>query len=82
MRVALIADTHACGLWMTPKRLRYMVEQVQAQSPDLILLLGDYMATHKWVRERIPAADWAGVFGALSAPLCVHAIMRKITIAG
>lgn len=75
LRVALIADVHACEPWMGVDRVNGIVADTNALEPDLILLLGDYMAHHRFVRRVIPAADWAGALALLKAPLGVHAIL-------
>jgi uncharacterized protein len=75
LRVALIADIHACEPWMGLERVSGIVADTNALEPDLVLLLGDYMAHHRFVRRAIPAAEWAGALAGLRAPLGVHAIL-------
>lgn len=75
MKVAIIADPHMCAPYMTAARLRGVVDRVNDMTPDLTLLLGDYVATHKFVRDVVPPADWAAEFARLNAPLGVHAVM-------
>ena len=75
LRVALFADVHACEPWMDVERIEEIVADTNKLKPDLVLLLGDYMAQHRFVRRPVPAAEWAGVLARLSAPLGVHAIL-------
>jgi predicted MPP superfamily phosphohydrolase len=75
LRIALVADIHACDPWMALARVERIVADTNALAPDLTLLLGDYMAHHRFVRRQIPAAEWAGALGHLRAPLGVHAIL-------
>jgi predicted MPP superfamily phosphohydrolase len=75
LRIALVADIHACEPWMDLERVERIVADTNALAPDLILLLGDYMAHHRFVRRPIPTADWARVLGGLKAPLGVHAVL-------
>ena len=75
LRIAVIADIHACEPWMDLDRIGQIVADTNALAPDLILLLGDYMAHHRFVRRPIPAPDWAKVLAGLKAPLGVHAIL-------
>lgn len=75
LRIALVADIHACEPWMGLPRVEGIVADTNALEPDLILLLGDYMAHHRFVRRAIPSADWARVLSGLKAPLGVHAIL-------
>lgn len=75
LKVAALADIHACRPWMSPERIRYIVETTNALKPDIIVLLGDYSASHPWVSERVHAKDWSQALTGLSAPLGTHAIM-------
>ncbi|MCV0424481.1 MAG: metallophosphoesterase [Roseibium sp.] len=75
LKVALIADPHVCDPWMKLDRVRFIVERTNALKPDIILMLGDYVASHKWQYEPIPHQAWADLFGDLSAPLGTHAIL-------
>ncbi len=75
LRIAAIADPHAGGPNMTIEHIRRTVDQTNALAPDLIVLLGDYIATHRFVTERVPYAAWAAEYARLAAPLGVHAIL-------
>src|SRR6185295_2351099 len=75
LRIAVIADLHACDPWMSLERIEGIVERTNALNPDLIVMLGDYVAGHRRVTRTIPASEWAGVLGGLRAPLGVHAIL-------
>ena len=75
LRIAAIADLHACDPWMSLERIAGIVERTNALNADLIVLLGDYVAGHRHVMRTIPAAEWAPVLGGLKAPLGVHAVL-------
>ncbi|WP_428648458.1 metallophosphoesterase [Roseibium sp.] len=75
LTAALIADPHICDPWMGLERVRSIVAQTNALKPDIVLLLGDYVASHKWQYDPIPPQAWADLFGGLSAPLGTHAIL-------
>ncbi len=75
VRLAAIADLHAGGPNMTVEHIRRTVDRTNALKPDIVVLLGDYIATHHFVTERVPHAVWAGEFGRLEAPLGVWAIL-------
>jgi len=75
LTAALIADPHICDPWMGLQRVRSIVSQTNVLKPDIVLMLGDYVADHKWQYDPIPPQAWADVFGELSAPLGVHAIL-------
>ena len=75
LKIAAIADLHACDPWMSLERIAGIVERTNALNADLIVLLGDYVAGHRHVTRTSPAAEWAPVLGGLKAPLGVHAVL-------
>ena len=75
LTAALIADPHICEPWMGLERVRSIVAQTNALKPDIILMLGDYVAGHRWQYDPIPPQAWADIFGGFSAPLGTHAIL-------
>lgn len=75
LRIAVIADLHAGGPNMGLEHIRRAIDTTNALAADLIVLLGDYIATHPFVTERVPNAAWAGEFARLNAPLGVYAIL-------
>ena len=75
LKIAAVADLHACDPWMSLDRIDAIVQQTNRLGADLIVLLGDYVAGHRHVTRFIPAAEWAAVLGRLKAPLGVHAIL-------
>ena len=75
LKVALIADVHACNPWMTIERVEEIVEQTNALKPDLILLLGDYSSGMRMVTDYVHSSIWAPALAKLSAPLGRYAIL-------
>jgi uncharacterized protein len=75
LKIAVIADLHACDPWMSLQHIRAIVESTNALDADIIVLLGDYVAGHRHVTRIIPAGEWAPVLAGLKAPLGVHAIL-------
>jgi uncharacterized protein len=75
LTVAAIADLHAGGPNMTVAHIRRVVDATNALRPDLVVLLGDYVADHRFVTEHVPPDLWAGEFARLAAPLGVWAIL-------
>lgn len=75
LKIAAIADLHACDPWMSLDRIQSIVERTNQLQPDVIVLLGDYVAGHRQVTRYIPASEWAPVLGGLKAPLGVHAVL-------
>lgn len=75
LRVAVIADIHACEPWMAAERVRSIADAANALNPDLILLLGDYNAGHKLVTAPVMPGAWAEALSILQAPLGVYSIL-------
>jgi predicted MPP superfamily phosphohydrolase len=75
LTIAAVADVHACRPWMDPERIASIVDTTNALGADLVVLLGDYVAGHRFVTEPVHSNEWAREFGRLKAPLGVHAIL-------
>jgi len=75
LKIAVIADVHACDPWMSLQRIQTIVEHTNALGADITVLLGDYVAGHRNVTRFIPADEWASVLSGLRAPLGVHAVL-------
>ena len=77
VRLAVIADLHANDPWMSLARIRSIVDKTNELGADAILLLGDYVASHRINRLSgfIAPEDWAGALARLEAPLGVHAVL-------
>jgi predicted MPP superfamily phosphohydrolase len=75
LKIAVLADIHACHPWMPPERVRSIVAATNNLGADLIVLLGDYDAGHRFVTERVHPVEWSKELAALRAPLGVHAIL-------
>ncbi|MEO7674438.1 MAG: metallophosphoesterase, partial [Pyrinomonadaceae bacterium] len=87
-RVVAISDIHAGSNYATEERLRYMVEEANAQNADIIVLLGDYVSEAKWDKEwrskpvgtdrtelRMPVATIVEILRGLKAKNGVFAII-------
>src|SRR5436190_1884567 len=75
LTIAALADIHACEPWMGAEHIRSIVARTNALGADIIVLLGDYVAGHRWVLGPVDSADWAEALADLRAPLGVHAIL-------
>ena len=77
LNVAVIADLHIIEPWMGLARVHAIVDTTNGLRPDLILLLGDYMAgTHiSRFGTMVEPAAWARELARLKAPLGVHAVL-------
>ena len=77
LRVALIADVHACNPWMGLDRIGEIVARTNALAPDLVLLLGDYSAgiSSRFVTSYVHSSEWAPELAGLRAPLGRYAVL-------
>lgn len=75
LRIAVLADIHACRPWMPPERIRSICERTNALSPDITLLLGDYCTGQKGISGAVSVEEWSEAMSGLSAPLGVHAVL-------
>ncbi len=75
LTISVIADIHAGGPNMGIARVREVVDTAQALQSDLIVVLGDYFATHRFITEHVPHAAWAAELARLKARYGVYAIL-------
>jgi predicted MPP superfamily phosphohydrolase len=76
IRIAAIADLHACDPWMPLSRIEEIVDVTNGLEPDLVVLLGDFMAGMQRFRfDAVPSPEWGRVLGGLKAPLGVRAVL-------
>ena len=75
LRIGVVADLHACEPWMSPERIHTIAASVNALTPDLIVLLGDYNAGHRFVTSPVWPEAWADALAGLRAPLGVYSIL-------
>ena len=76
LRVAVVADIHACDPWMPLSRVEEIVSLTNSLEPDVTLLLGDYVASLRRFRTAVvPPHEWGRALADLSAPLGVHGVI-------
>src|SRR5262245_59382678 len=75
LSINVIADLHAGGPNMTTRHVEHVVDIANLAPADLVLLLGDYFATHRYVTERVPHAVWAAALARLKSRLGTWAIL-------
>ena len=74
-RVAVLADLHVGSPYNGLDKLRQIVELVNAASPDLVLLAGDFVIHGVLGGDFVEPADFAAVLGQLRAPGGVYAVL-------
>jgi predicted MPP superfamily phosphohydrolase len=75
LTVGVIADVHAGGPLMPAERIRAIAERTNELKPDIVVLLGDFAASHKFRTRAVAPEEWAEALSVLKAPLGVHAIL-------
>jgi predicted MPP superfamily phosphohydrolase len=75
LRIAALSDIHASEPYMSAERIRDIAARTNALEPDLIVLLGDYVAGSRIVSRYVPAGEWAPALSGLRAPLGVFAVL-------
>ena len=75
LRIALVADLHAGVPTMGPERVARIVSKTNGLEPDLILLMGDYRATHPYQSRKVLIDETAPILAGLRAPLGVYAVL-------
>ena len=76
LRIALIGDVHTDNRFIDEAKLRRIVELTNAEQPDLIVLLGDYIqGGRRENAHRVEPEVTANVLKELRAPLGVFAIL-------
>jgi hypothetical protein len=74
LSISVIADLHAGGPNMLMSHIDRIVDTANLLESDIVLLLGDFFATHRFVTEHIPHPVWAGALARLKARLGTWAI--------
>ena len=75
LTITVITDLHAGGPNMRVEKIRQIVDTANELRSDIVVLLGDYFATHHFVDEPVPHAVWAAELKRLRAPLGTWAIL-------
>src|SRR5262249_46829249 len=74
LSINVIADLHAGGPNMTERHIEHVVDVANLEPADLVLLLGDYFATHRFVTEHVPHPIWAAALARLKSRLGTWAV--------
>jgi predicted MPP superfamily phosphohydrolase len=75
LKIAVIADIHACEPWMPVSRIQTICDIANGLDPDLTVILGDFNGGHNYVTAPVFPHQWAEALSTLKAPLGVHAIL-------
>jgi uncharacterized protein len=75
LRIAVISDIHADDWFVTNKKLRSIVERINQLEPEIIVILGDYMAGDGLVTRRVEPEVFGALLKDLRAPLGVYSVL-------
>jgi predicted MPP superfamily phosphohydrolase len=75
LTIAAIADVHAGEPYMSLLRIEEIVAATNSLQPDVVVLLGDYAAGHRFVTRPVALRDFAARMRDLRAPLGIYAIL-------
>lgn len=80
LRIGIISDTHVAAPHTDVARVERLVARMNAERPDVVVLLGDYAGGHEPAAararpERSEILRGVEAFGGLSAPLGAHGVL-------
>jgi uncharacterized protein len=75
LSITAIADLHAGGPDMLLPHVRRIVDTANGLNSDIVVLLGDFIATYRFAYTRVPDPAWAAELARLDAPLGKWAIL-------
>ncbi len=75
LKIAVIADIHACEPYMSAARVKRICDVANALRPDVTVILGDFNAGHNFVTGPVLPEQWGEAISGLKAPLGVYAIL-------
>jgi uncharacterized protein len=75
LSITVIADLHAGGPDMLLPHVRRVVDTANALKSDIVVMLGDFIATYRFTNARVPDPAWAAELARLEAPLGKWAIL-------
>lgn len=75
LRIAVLSDLHVGSPHVDLEHLQFIVDSVNAQDPDMVLMLGDYMADGYY--QPVQPATFAPILGRLTARYGVFAILGE-----
>jgi predicted MPP superfamily phosphohydrolase len=75
LRLAVLSDLHIGGPYMSLDRVAELITATNALKPDLVLLLGDFVASRPRRASDPPMQAWAAQLAGLQATAGVYAIL-------
>ena len=75
LRIAVISDIHAGGWFIDDQKLRLIVARTNQLQPELVVILGDYMAGNGSTSQRVAPEVFASVLKDLRPSLGVYSVL-------
>jgi len=75
LRIAVLSDLHVDNRFITEKKLRTIVARTNQLQPDLIVILGDYIAGAGRTTERVEPEVFGPILKDFHAPLGVYSVL-------
>ena len=75
LKLAVLADIHAGEPYMPVSRVEEIVATTNALGADVIVILGDFVAGHRFMTRQVGMAEIAPALARLKAPLGVFSIL-------
>jgi predicted MPP superfamily phosphohydrolase len=75
LTIAVVADLHVGSPHVSVARVERIVSRVNDLAPDMVCLLGDYLALDMWLGRRIAPSAACAPLARLRAPLGTYAVL-------
>jgi uncharacterized protein len=75
LKIAVLSDIHADDWFVDNKKLREIVERTNQLEPEVIVILGDYMAGDGSVTSKVEPEVFAAALKGFRAPLGVYSVL-------
>src|SRR5690349_9216888 len=75
LKIAVLSDLHIGSAFIDERKLRRIVERTNQLQPDLIVILGDYIASNGRTGHRVQPEVFAPLLKDLHAPFGVYSVL-------
>lgn len=75
LKIAVLSDIHADDWFVDTRKLHEIVERTNQLQPEIIVILGDYMAGDGWVTSKVEPEVFAAALKNFRAPLGVYSVL-------
>ncbi|HEV2835873.1 MAG TPA: metallophosphoesterase [Pyrinomonadaceae bacterium] len=75
LKIAVLSDIHIGSAFIDEKKVRYIVEQTNQLQPDMIVILGDYIAGNGRTSHRVEPEVFGPMLKGFRAPLGVYSVL-------